>query len=274
MVNQSNDERGAVGGRVWHPLWVPPGDPQSFAIFRCIAYRPPLTSPGSDSTGCRKAILMTTKHLVPQDIADVYEVHEWRNATGVLATAHAEEWADVQYALRHFTLLRSEILHPGGRKSRIANRFDGLLIGRGWIEKQFDTSITIDDVERSSPTHKVDCYKNAVALEVEWNNKTEFYDRDLNNFRLLYELRAIDVGLIVTRSSHLQRIFIELGRGNSYGASTTHIDKLLPRLEGGSGGGCPVLVFGITERLYRADAVAPEVADAPDRGDAGVEQPE
>jgi hypothetical protein len=26
--------------------------------------------------------------------------------------------------------------------------------------------------------------------------------------------------------------------------------KLLPRIEGGGGGGCPVLVFGITRNLY------------------------
>jgi hypothetical protein len=33
------------------------------------------------------------------------------------------------------------------------------------------------------PTHKIDNFKNRIGLEVEWNNKTEFYDRDLNNFR-------------------------------------------------------------------------------------------
>jgi len=32
-----------------------------------------------------------------------------------------------------------------------------------------------------SPTHKVDCYKNRIALELEWNNKDPFFDRDLNN---------------------------------------------------------------------------------------------
>jgi hypothetical protein len=31
------------------------------------------------------------------------------------------------------------------------------------------------------------------------------------------------------------------------------MSKLLPRIEGGSGGGCPVLVFGITKKLYRED---------------------
>ena len=42
-----------------------------------------------------------------------------------------------------------------------------------------------------SPTHRIDCFKNHVALEIEWNNKDPFYDRDLNNFRLLFDLRAI-----------------------------------------------------------------------------------
>lgn len=209
-------------------------------------------------------------HLIPADLADLYEVHEWRNAVGVLSTAHPTEWEDILHALRTFELLRSEIMRPGGGKSLISIRFDSLLIERGWAEKHFDTTIKIDEVELKSPTHKIDCYKNRVALEVEWNNKTEFYDRDLNNFRLLYDLRAIDVGIIVTRSSHLQQIFKQLGRGKSYGASTTHIDKLLPRLEGGSGGGCPILVFGITEKLYREDEIPPEAA-GPDTGDAGTD---
>jgi len=29
--------------------------------------------------------------------------------------------------------------------------------------------------------------------------------------------------------------------------------KLLPRIEGGGGGGCPILVFGITQKLYEAE---------------------
>jgi hypothetical protein len=56
--------------------------------------------------------------------------------------------------------------------------------------------------------------------------------------------------VIVTRCNELQEIFDDLWKGSSYGSSTTHMGKLLPRLEGGSGGGCPVLVFGITKKLY------------------------
>ncbi len=104
-----------------------------------------------------------------------------------------------------------------------------------------------------SPTHKVDCFKSGIGLEIEWNNKTEFYDRDLNNFRLLFDLRALNVGVIVTRGDELQDIFDALGRGDSYGPSTTILSKLLRKLEGGSGGGCPILVFGITKKLYDED---------------------
>lgn len=85
---------------------------------------------------------------------------------------------------------------------------------------------------------------------MEWNNKDPFYDRDLNNFRLLFELRVIDVGVMITRSSELQAIFNALGKGKSYGQSTTHLRRLEPRIEGGGGGGCPILVFGITRALY------------------------
>lgn len=123
----------------------------------------------------------------------------------------------------------------------------------GWKEKWFETKVVVDQATRDSPTHKVDCFKNRVALEVEWNNKDPFYDRDLNNFRLLFELRTISVGVLITRSDELQDIFDEIGRGSSFGASTTHMSKLLPRIEGGGGGGCPILAVGIRRSLYVKD---------------------
>ena len=99
----------------------------------------------------------------------------------------------------------------------------------------------------------VDFFKNRIALEIEWNNKDPFFDRDLNNFRLLFDLRAVSVGVIVTRCDELQDIFDSLGRGSSYGASTTHMGKLIPRIQGGGGAGCPLLVFGIKRSLYAED---------------------
>ncbi|MEX6723716.1 BglII/BstYI family type II restriction endonuclease [Parapedomonas caeni] len=192
---------------------------------------------------------------MPEDLRQLYHVREWRNATGVLQTACPQEWQDIIAVLRAFRLLRSAVETAGGSKSPIANQIDAAFYGRGWVEKQFRTAIMIDDTIRESPTHKVDCFKGRVAVELEWNNKDPFFDRDLNNFRLLFELGAIDVGVIVTRSTQLQEIFKALGKGASYGASTTHHEKLWPRLEGGGGGGCPVLTFAIRPDLYVDDLV-------------------
>jgi hypothetical protein len=199
---------------------------------------------------------MANHPLVPGDIAARYDVREWRNGLAILAAARPQEWLDIQAVLRGFTLLRSDILKPGGAKSDIAGKIDGHFTALGWREKQFDTRIVVDNVEHRTPTHKVDCYKNRVALEVEWNNKDPFFDRDLNNFRLLFDLRAIDVGVIITRATELQIIFNALDKGPSYGNSTTHLDKLVPRLDGGGGGGCPVVTIAITREAYRDDGQA------------------
>jgi hypothetical protein len=196
---------------------------------------------------------MANQSIVPAAISALFEVHEWRNGLAILAAAHSDEWADIVAVLLGFTLRKSEILQPGGSKGLISSKLDSHFFQLGWAEKKFDTKIVVDSSEHVAPTHKIDCYKNRVALEVEWNNKDPFFDRDLNNFRLLFDLRAIDAGVIITRCTELQLIFNRLGRGPSFGNSTTHMAKLLPRLEGGSGGGCPVVVFGIRGAAYVED---------------------
>lgn len=196
---------------------------------------------------------MYTVHLVPEDIRQLYRVKEWRNAAGVLTTACPQEWADLLDVLRGFRLLRSEIVVGGGNRSLISRRIDGAFYARGWQEKDFSTAFIVDANTIQSPTHAVDCFRGGVALEVEWNNKDPFFDRDLNNFRLLFDLRAIQAGVIITRATGLQAIFKAQGKGSSYGAATTHHEKLWPKLEGGGGGGCPVLTFAITAALYEDD---------------------
>jgi hypothetical protein len=186
----------------------------------------------------------------PEDVYKKFEIHEWRHASAILKNDFPSEWNDLLAMLRAFRLRKSWIMKGGGRKTDLAQWIDDFLGDRGWVEKHFDTAITVDNNKRESPTHKVDCYKNSVAFEVEWNNKDPFYDRDLNNFRLLFDLRTVSVGLIFTRCDELQSIFAKLGRGKSYGASTTHMSKLLPRIAGGGGGGCPIIAIGIRKSLY------------------------
>lgn len=192
-------------------------------------------------------------NLLPEFIRTHYEVHEWKHACAILKQDFPAEWKDICEVLTDFRLKKSWISIGGGRKSKVAEALDGALAQRGWVEKAFDTKVVVDQESLDSPTHKVDCFKNRIALEIEWNNKDPFFDRDLNNFRMLFDLRVVSVGIIVTRCDELQDIFDRLGRGTSYGSSTTHMSKLLPRIQGGSGGGCPLLIFGIKNVLYEED---------------------
>ena len=196
-----------------------------------------------------------TRDSLPEDIVEKYEIHEWKHACAVLKEDFPEEWSDIIEILRQFRLRRSDILAPGGGLSPISQWFNRSFINRGWEERSFETLIVVDRHEIQSPTHKVDCVKNRVALEIEWSNKDPFFDRDLNNFRLLSDLRAISAGVIITKADELSEIFKSLGKRiwDKYGWSSTWMRKLLPRVEGGGGGGCPVLVFGITKELYVAE---------------------
>lgn len=190
---------------------------------------------------------------IPDFVRDNWEIHEWRHATAVMCKDYPKQWKDLMEILTNFRLKKSWIEKPGGNKSPISIGIDKEFFSRGWKEKMFDTEIVVDGHSTSSPTHWVDYYQNECAIETEWNNKDPFYDRDLNNFRLLFDLRVVSVGVIITRSDELQEIFDELGRGQSFGNNTTHMEQLLKRIEGGGGGGCPVLAFGITKKLYVED---------------------
>jgi hypothetical protein len=107
-----------------------------------------------------------------------------------------------------------------------------------------------------------------VALEVEWNNKDPFFARDMNAFRMLHELDVISVGVIITRRDELQAIFDGLYDaegvcGRKYGASTTHWGKLMPHVENGAAGSCPLLLIGIQPACYEDDVGTPSVLKGP-----------
>jgi len=187
---------------------------------------------------------------LPSDILSLYEVHQWKHAAAILATDFPEELADLLHVLRTVRLHRSHVVVGGGGKSKYAIAVDKAFCGRGWSPARWNTAIVVDDRTTASPTHEVDCYKNRVAIELEWSNKDPFYDRDLNNFRLLFDLRVISVGVIITKSDELAGLLSDLGLWKKYGTSTTWMSKLLPRVLGGGGGGCPLLVFGIRKGLY------------------------
>jgi hypothetical protein len=203
-----------------------------------------------------------------------YHVEDRRHACAVLSQDFPSELNDIIDCLNDFKLFRSEIEAEGGAKSKIANRFDQFLAGvmqkkaivggRGWKEQATKVTRTIGNKVIEQATHKVDQCKERVALEVEWNNKDPFFARDLTTFRMLHELDVISVGVIITRMDELQAIFDGLydskgSCGRKYGPTTTHWSKLMPQVENGAGGSCPLLLIGIKKECYEDDLGTPSV---------------
>jgi CRISPR-associated protein Csd2 len=204
---------------------------------------------------------MSRQHL-PKDVLDLYEVHDFHHASAILAGDFPEEFADLVSALRQFRFSEEQVRKPGGSESEMPRTFSALLRPKGWEVRKLRATRAVDDVVVTSESHQIDYVKGRVAFDFEWNSKDQTFDRDLFAFRSFFEYEKISVGVIVTRSDELQEYFDGLGTyidkalkerpiGSKYGQSTTHMSKLLPRLEAGRGGGCPILALGITKKLLK-----------------------
>lgn len=194
---------------------------------------------------------MIWKTYVPRALQTLYEIRDYHHAAAILASEFPDEFWEICEALRMFRFSEGDIVKKGGSESEIPRIFARMLRSQGWMEKKLQVKLTADEKEISHDTHKIDFIKGRVACDLEWNSKDQTFDRDLYAFRHFFEYDVISAAVLVTRSNDLDPLFKSLGIMKKYGASTTHIGKLLPRLSAGRNGGCPVLVFGITRKLLK-----------------------
>ena len=205
------------------------------------------------------------------DLPPGYRYGVTRYADLILREALPERYGDLQAVLSAYRIDIDELTRGGGSRATQTIRFDGLLHERGWGKRTITIAKLIDDrLIHSTRGHEIDMFGSAspdepypgVAVEMEWNNKDPFFDRDLINFAALHREGALAVGVIVTRGPTLQRYIgpvIRTGektKSLKYGSSTTHWDKIIPRINLGGGGECPLLVVGIEpERVDGFDIV-------------------
>jgi hypothetical protein len=200
-------------------------------------------------------------HHIPQRIRELYEYYDYRHAAAILWAEFPKLLAELTGVLENFRFTEGMIRRPGGNESEIPQEFSKTLRPLNWIEGELTAKVVIDaDEVVRLETHKIDYVKDKVAFDLEWNSKDQTFDRDLYAFRAFFDYNKISVGVLVTRSTSLHDCFATLGNytdmhgverpiKGKYGASTTHMDKLIPRLEAGRSGGCPVLALGITTEL-------------------------
>jgi hypothetical protein len=153
-------------------------------------------------------------------IAKGFQVEFVSHAQAILSVDFPQAVTELEGALDATTIPIEEIIAGGGGEAKGTQRLRKALTDRNWPKTTFVIEKRINGVPRESQSHEVDHVRSfgtepnpaRIALEIEWNNKDPFYDRDLENFKRLHSDGAISVGIIVTRGKSLQESLRDLVR--------------------------------------------------------------
>ena len=148
-----------------------------------------------------------------------FQVEFHSHAEAILAGDFPAAEREIEEVLLSATIPIEEIIAGGGGEAKGTQRLRRGLQARHWKTVTFVVEKRINDVPREAVSHKMDHVKSfalpgggsgTLAMEIEWNNKDPFYDRDLENFKRLHADGAISVGIIVTRGRSLHERMPEL----------------------------------------------------------------
>lgn len=141
-----------------------------------------------------------------------FDVRTRNHASAILSVDFPDETAELVAALADFQIEITELIGGGGGEAVFTQRLRRRLYDLGWPKHTFRVATSVDGVQRIGIGHEVDHVMRAeagtLALEIEWNNKDPFYDRDLESFQRLHVQSAVSVGIIVTRGASLQSAFV------------------------------------------------------------------
>lgn len=138
-----------------------------------------------------------------------FQVLALHHAEAILMHDMARAVTELEEVLLHVEVPVEELIRGGGGEGELTRRLRRSLANDyGWKKHNFEIKKTVDGEEKESSSHEVDHVKRfqtgTFALEIEWNNKDPFFDRDLDNFKRLHADGAISIGAILTRGSSLQ----------------------------------------------------------------------
>lgn len=135
---------------------------------------------------------------------DVLALH---HAEAILSGDMPEAEEEIDSVIGRAQIPVEELIRGGGGEHDNTQRMRNALAELGWVKHTFTITKSVDGVEKESITHEIDHVKafpkGTLALEIEWNNKDPFFDRDLENYKRLHADGVISVGMIVTRGASL-----------------------------------------------------------------------
>jgi hypothetical protein len=159
-----------------------------------------------------------------------FQVEFLSHAAAILNADFPDALAELEQALGQVSIPIEEIIGSGGGEAKGTQRLRRILAERHWRKAIFTIEKRINGVARESISHEIDHVRElpsgVIALEIEWNNKDPFFDRDLENFKRLHAEGAISVGVIVTRGVSLQEQMTDLVRRFAEEMSLSSTDDL------------------------------------------------
>lgn len=141
-------------------------------------------------------------------VSQGFEILALHHAEAILIHDMPEAIGELEHVLREIRVPVEELVRGGGGEGQLTQRMRHALADRGWKKHNFEIKKIVDGEEKESVSHEIDHVKRfdsgVIALEIEWNNKDPFFDRDLENFKRLHADGVISIGGIITRGSSLQ----------------------------------------------------------------------
>lgn len=152
-----------------------------------------------------------------------FQVLALHHAEAILKHDMAEAVTELEKVLIDVEIPVEELVRGGGGEGELTQRMRHALTDYGWKKHCFEIKKIVDGEEKESISHEMDHVKRfptgTFALEIEWNNKDPFFDRDLENFKRLHADGVISIGAIITRGSTLQEslrnVIAQFARKNS-----------------------------------------------------------
>lgn len=216
---------------------------------------------------------MSIETYIDFGLRERFEFYNYNHALEIITKSFPQEWEELTKCLRQLNITTEELRESGGNETKIPKKFDDVLRPLGWQEIKISGDLYVKVYPRKGKKgsfakepaeqhiiegyidgHNIDYVKGRVAFDLEWNSKDQTFDRDLLAMRTYHECDIISAGVIVTRAEELNDVFRTVyaeSKGSwkpilpKYGASTTWMGKLLPRLDSRRNGGCPILAIGI-----------------------------
>jgi len=141
-----------------------------------------------------------------------WEIEDKDNALLIAGSYFKKEFKELDDALSKFTIPVTDFIRSGGNQAEPTKRLKKIVDSFDWGKNnvESETKVVFSDkslepITTKAVSHEIDHLgtdsrkERKFSLEIEWNNKDEFFDRDFAAVKGLYEMGVIEFGIIILK---------------------------------------------------------------------------